>query len=176
MSCIAWTGHPPRPLRVVAGKRATMQRRLFAVLLGVGTVTLSASVYLRAGGQATSPERALLDKYCVTCHNQRLKTGGLTLDDVDVANVGRQSGDLGEGRPEASRQSDAAGGHAAPGRGHVQRLPVVPRNRRSIALRRTPIPAAPKRSIVSIASNIATRFAICWRSTSTSAPCCRPTM
>ena len=32
--------------------------------------------------------RALLDKYCVTCHNQKLRTAGLTLDTVDPANVG----------------------------------------------------------------------------------------
>jgi len=29
--------------------------------------------------------KATVDTYCVTCHNQRLKTGGLTLDDVNVA-------------------------------------------------------------------------------------------
>ena len=29
----------------------------------------------------------MVDKYCVTCHNQRLKTGGLTLDTPDLANV-----------------------------------------------------------------------------------------
>ncbi len=29
--------------------------------------------------------RAMLDTYCVTCHNQRLKTAGLALDAVDVA-------------------------------------------------------------------------------------------
>jgi uncharacterized protein DUF1592/uncharacterized protein DUF1588/uncharacterized protein DUF1585/uncharacterized protein DUF1587/uncharacterized protein DUF1595/cytochrome c len=33
-------------------------------------------------------QRALLDRYCVTCHNQRLKTGGLTLDTMDVAAIG----------------------------------------------------------------------------------------
>jgi hypothetical protein len=32
-------------------------------------------------------DRAVVDKYCVTCHNQRLKTGGLTLDTPDLANV-----------------------------------------------------------------------------------------
>jgi len=34
-------------------------------------------------------ERALVDKYCVTCHNARLKTGGLVLDKdtVDLAHV-----------------------------------------------------------------------------------------
>jgi hypothetical protein len=74
------------------GQAAIMRGRLFAVLVGVGVVTLSAGVYLRAVSMQDSPsasiERALLDKYCVTCHNQRLKTGGLTLDDADVASVG----------------------------------------------------------------------------------------
>jgi len=32
-------------------------------------------------------QRALLDKYCLTCHNQRLRTAGLTLDTADVNNV-----------------------------------------------------------------------------------------
>jgi hypothetical protein len=30
------------------------------------------------------PPRAVLDRYCVTCHNQRLKTGGLALDALDL--------------------------------------------------------------------------------------------
>ena len=30
--------------------------------------------------------RAILDKYCVTCHNQKLRTGGLALDILDAAN------------------------------------------------------------------------------------------
>jgi hypothetical protein len=38
-------------------------------------------------GLAASADRALLDKYCVTCHNDRAKTGGLTLQKVDVANI-----------------------------------------------------------------------------------------
>lgn len=31
--------------------------------------------------------RALLDRYCVTCHNERLRTGGLALDTVDVEDI-----------------------------------------------------------------------------------------
>ena len=31
--------------------------------------------------------RASLDTYCVTCHNQRLKTGGLALDALDLSRV-----------------------------------------------------------------------------------------
>ncbi|HTC33256.1 MAG TPA: DUF1592 domain-containing protein [Bryobacteraceae bacterium] len=36
---------------------------------------------------SASANRALLDKYCVTCHSDRAKTGGLTLEKLDVANV-----------------------------------------------------------------------------------------
>ncbi len=40
----------------------------------------------REAAAATQPERALLDRYCVTCHNQRARTAGLTLDTLDVTN------------------------------------------------------------------------------------------
>ena len=32
----------------------------------------------------TPPFQAVVDKYCVTCHNQRLRTAGLALDEVDI--------------------------------------------------------------------------------------------
>ena len=35
-----------------------------------------------------SEQRVLLDRYCVTCHNDKLKTAGLMLDEMDVGNVG----------------------------------------------------------------------------------------
>ena len=38
--------------------------------------------------QSASSHRQTLDRYCVTCHNQRLVTAGLKLDDADVANPG----------------------------------------------------------------------------------------
>ena len=38
-------------------------------------------------GTANAPSRELLDRYCVTCHNERLKTAGLTLDTVDVTDI-----------------------------------------------------------------------------------------
>ena len=41
---------------------------------------------------AAPPPRAMLDKYCVTCHNQRLKTGGLALDALDLAQVSDHAG------------------------------------------------------------------------------------
>ena len=47
------------------------------------TPTQNADV--RAEAQAT------IDKYCTTCHNERLKTAGLTLDPSGVAHPGDQS-------------------------------------------------------------------------------------
>ena len=41
--------------------------------------------------------QALLNQYCVTCHNTKLKTGGLELDKLDLHHAGRRCGNLGEG-------------------------------------------------------------------------------
>jgi len=37
---------------------------------------------------AISPQRALVNQYCVSCHNDKLKTGGVVLDKADVDHVG----------------------------------------------------------------------------------------
>jgi Protein of unknown function (DUF1592)/Protein of unknown function (DUF1588)/Protein of unknown function (DUF1585)/Protein of unknown function (DUF1587)/Protein of unknown function (DUF1595) len=64
--------------------------------LTASSVLLVASIALRAGepGQQSpvaaptlSPDRATLDRYCVTCHNSRTRSGGLTLEGADVARV-----------------------------------------------------------------------------------------
>src|SRR5437660_1756814 len=63
-----------RPSWRAQAARAT----IFALLIGGGVASLS-------GGQ-TSPAspQAVLDQYCITCHNQKLRTAGLMLDAVDV--------------------------------------------------------------------------------------------
>ena len=51
---------------------------------------LAVSLILASGAAyATqpSPYREIAGQYCITCHNQRLKTGGLTLDTLDFENV-----------------------------------------------------------------------------------------
>lgn len=60
----------------------------------IGTVVLVANLSLVCSAQASSSstalapiDRALLDKYCVTCHNEKGKAGGLALDKVDVNDV-----------------------------------------------------------------------------------------
>ena len=68
---------------------------LVAVLVGAAGAAAAGPRPYPAGGNpaqsaspARSPQRALLDRYCVTCHNQRLQTGGLALDAADVLRVG----------------------------------------------------------------------------------------
>jgi hypothetical protein len=39
-----------------------------------------------------APQRALLNRYCVTCHNDKLKTAGLVLENVDISDVSANAG------------------------------------------------------------------------------------
>src|SRR5688572_28873730 len=40
-----------------------------------------------AAAASVSPHRGVVNRYCVTCHNEKLKTGGLVLGTVDVDNI-----------------------------------------------------------------------------------------
>ena len=41
-----------------------------------------------APAPSSAPHRVLLDRYCVTCHNDRLQTADLALDTLDLEHVG----------------------------------------------------------------------------------------
>jgi hypothetical protein len=57
------------------------------IFAGIGFVFAAA-----APAQNTlSAQRAVFDQYCVTCHNQKLKTAGLQLDKMDLSHVGDQA-------------------------------------------------------------------------------------
>lgn len=68
---------------------------LIAIVV-LGTVGLEAAGTQGPAGAGSSvavstgsPDpRGLLNEYCVACHNERLRTAGLTLDTVDVADIG----------------------------------------------------------------------------------------
>jgi mono/diheme cytochrome c family protein len=81
-------------LRAVAGRFGLL------VVVGVGCLCASVAQLHSAESQAvgsqtpatspasvTSPQRALLNQYCVTCHNERLHTAGLMLDKMDLGEV-----------------------------------------------------------------------------------------
>ena len=97
---------------------------------------------------AAASQQAVLAKYCVTCHNQRLKTGGLALDTLDLGDVGRHAEEwenvvrkirtgamppVGRPRPDSTSATTlvtwleteldrAASEHVNPGRASLQRL------------------------------------------------------
>jgi mono/diheme cytochrome c family protein len=74
---------------------------LAIVLVGTGYFNVHAARLQKAAStvqaataapQVTAAEqRALLDQYCVTCHNARLKTADLMLDTLNIGNLGESS-------------------------------------------------------------------------------------
>ena len=56
-------------------------------LAGAGFLPAASPQSPAPGPGAASELRALLTRYCVTCHNERLKTADLMLDKLDVENV-----------------------------------------------------------------------------------------
>src|SRR6266571_1345337 len=59
-------------------------KSLFSFL---GGILIFASLTLGQNPPPTPEPRALIDQYCVTCHNQRTKTAGVMLDKMDPAHV-----------------------------------------------------------------------------------------
>ena len=66
--------------------------RLLTVLI---PIAVAGSAVVQAapspGQEAPTPtaDRALLDRYCVACHSDALRTAGLTLQGLDVTDVGQ---------------------------------------------------------------------------------------
>jgi len=64
------------------------------VTIALAGLALSVGLYVDARASApqaapqASSKRQMIDRYCVTCHNQKLKTAGLMLDKADVASPG----------------------------------------------------------------------------------------
>ena len=58
------------------------------VFLAAGSVgPAAAAPQSAAPGEAVSADQVVIQRYCVTCHNDRLETGGLSLQGVDIADV-----------------------------------------------------------------------------------------
>jgi mono/diheme cytochrome c family protein len=60
---------------------------LLAISATVGRPQVSAQQPAATPATPAASHRAMLDKYCVTCHNQRTKTAGLLLDTANLDNV-----------------------------------------------------------------------------------------
>src|SRR5262245_47256313 len=65
-----------------------------AAIRGLCYVVLATCDWPPAYSQDASSQRALLDRYCVTCHTQRQKERGavpMALDTADVSNISTQA-------------------------------------------------------------------------------------
>jgi hypothetical protein len=60
----------------------------FPARIVVGSFVLAGSCLL---AQQVSPQHALINQYCVTCHNERAKTAGLMLDKMDIDHAGEHA-------------------------------------------------------------------------------------
>ena len=67
---------------------ALLVRTAAAFTVGSIALGVSAAAGQPASGGGASAERALLDRYCVACHNERMRVADLTLDTADVDDVG----------------------------------------------------------------------------------------
>ena len=65
-----------------------MFRTSAIVLVGLGVTAATVRTMAPVPGALTPIEaKAVVDKYCVTCHNERAKTAGLVLDTIDFTKV-----------------------------------------------------------------------------------------
>jgi len=70
---------------VTAGAAGVRSRDLFAASSQPAATSQTTAASSGAPSDAAADRGALVAKYCVTCHNDRLKTGGLSLQTLDVA-------------------------------------------------------------------------------------------
>ncbi|PYS53076.1 MAG: hypothetical protein DMG13_13965 [Acidobacteria bacterium] len=77
-----------------------MAKRWLAQIAGLLSMFITAGTLVAVGPQqqpggglspSVSPPRGLLDQYCVSCHNDKLKTAGLALDTMDRERVGEHA-------------------------------------------------------------------------------------
>ena len=64
-----------------------MRRRLAVVIASCFFVAVAP--YASADTAAAADRQAVLSKYCFMCHNEKLKSGGLALSTLDLANLGK---------------------------------------------------------------------------------------
>ena len=88
LAIAGWKGRPTRPLPVSAQT---------------------------AAATPVSPQRALIDQYCLGCHSDRVQIGRPGAVRIESGRGRPARRDCREGDPQAARRSDAAGWRQAPG-------------------------------------------------------------
>ena len=86
----------------------------------LGAASAQAPVAAAAAAPAGMQPRAVIDQYCVSCHNQRLKSAGLALDTLDMARI-----NVGEGAEIWEKVHRKVRGGMMPPRGMPAPAPAV---------------------------------------------------
>src|SRR6185369_14078072 len=60
-------------------------------MAGLALFTIAAFAFQDKAPVSATPAGELVNKYCVGCHNQKVKTAGLALDRADSVNVGNSA-------------------------------------------------------------------------------------
>src|SRR5579864_1538719 len=99
------------------GGGSLLNKTLLIIGLGVACMTTLTAAPAKSQGPDAAAERAVVDQYCVGCHNARAKTANLLLDQLDMAHLGDHA-EIGEKMvrklragmmpPSGARQPDAA--------------------------------------------------------------------
>ena len=59
-------------------------RNFLLAAFAAGTLAAAPQQAVKAAPATGNPNRALVDRYCVTCHNQKLRTAKLAFDLADL--------------------------------------------------------------------------------------------
>src|SRR5262245_17605486 len=76
-------GHLERSMN----SRCLLSGALIVASLGSGQAAGPQPQVFDANASPIAKHRAVLDRYCVTCHNEKMKAGGLALDSMDLARI-----------------------------------------------------------------------------------------
>jgi mono/diheme cytochrome c family protein len=61
--------------------------QILGMVILAATATWMSAAPPQDAADAVSPHKAVIDKYCVSCHNQKARTAGLRLDKMDLTRV-----------------------------------------------------------------------------------------
>src|SRR5271154_4219841 len=74
---------------MIDGFGETPVRRVTRAFLVMGGMAISQFGTMSAAG--LEPQQAVINQYCLGCHNQKLKTGGMVLEGLEIGRVGEHA-------------------------------------------------------------------------------------
>jgi cytochrome c551/c552 len=97
----------------------------------------------QAASATASASQGVIDRYCVTCHNTRLRTGGLALEAMKIADAGREPQAWEKVVRKVRTGMMPPSGAPRPDRATLDRLAEAVENTIDLAAAATPNPGAP---------------------------------